>query len=83
MTPAAAPAKPKFTEAQVAEAYGWYMGAQMGLRQLEFTQAQIEAMARGMIGVASSMLSDCARARTSSGSWISLGLILLTTSAAE
>jgi FKBP-type peptidyl-prolyl cis-trans isomerase len=51
--PAAAPAKPKFTEAQVAEAYGWYMGAQMGLRQLEFTQAQIEAMARGMIGVAS------------------------------
>ena len=54
-TPApAAPAAPavKFTEAQIAEAYGWYMGAQMGLRQLEFTQAQVEAMARGMIGVA-------------------------------
>jgi FKBP-type peptidyl-prolyl cis-trans isomerase len=48
----AAAAKPKFTEAQIAEAYGWYMGAQMGLRQMEFTQAQIEAMARGMIGVA-------------------------------
>ncbi|MEI6105438.1 MAG: FKBP-type peptidyl-prolyl cis-trans isomerase [Opitutae bacterium] len=48
----AAPAKPKFTEAQIAEAYGWYMGAQMGLRQMEFTPAQIEAMARGMVGVA-------------------------------
>lgn len=49
---APAPAKAKFTEAQIAEAYGWYMGAQMGLRQLEFTKEQIEAMARGMIGVA-------------------------------
>jgi FKBP-type peptidyl-prolyl cis-trans isomerase len=53
--PAAAPAKPaaaKFTEAQVAEAYGWYMGAQMGLQQMEFTKEQVEAMARGMIGAA-------------------------------
>ena len=49
--PATAPAK-KYTEAQVAEAYGWFVGAQMGLRQLEFTQAQIEAMARGMVGLA-------------------------------
>lgn len=53
--PAAAPAaaKPKFTEAQVAEAYGWYMAAQLGLRQLEFTKDQIEAMARGMVGAVS------------------------------
>jgi len=52
--PAAAPAKPatKFTEAQVAEAYGWYMGAQMGLQQMEFTKEQVEAMARGMLGAA-------------------------------
>jgi FKBP-type peptidyl-prolyl cis-trans isomerase len=50
--PVAAPAKPKFTEAQIAEAYGWYMGAQMGLRQMEFTKEQVEAMARGMVGVA-------------------------------
>ena len=48
----AAPAK-KFTEAQVAEAYGWFMGDRMGLRQLEFTPAQIEAMTRGMIGLVS------------------------------
>jgi FKBP-type peptidyl-prolyl cis-trans isomerase len=43
----AAPAK-KYTEAQVAEAYGWFMGTQMGLRQLEFTKDQVEAMSRGM-----------------------------------
>ncbi len=49
---AVAPAK-KFTEAQVAEAYGWFMGAQMGLRQLEFTKEQVEAMGRGMVGIAS------------------------------
>lgn len=45
---AAAPAKPQYTETQVAEAYGWFMGAQMGLRQLEFTKAEVEAMGRGM-----------------------------------
>lgn len=50
---AAAPAKKTFTDAQIAEAYGWFMGAQMGLRQLEFTKEQVEAMARGMVGVAS------------------------------
>ncbi len=49
---AGAPAKKTYTEAQVAEAYGWYVGSQMGLRQLEFTPAQIEAMARGMVGLA-------------------------------
>ena len=48
---APAPAK-KFTEAQVAEAYGWFMGAQMGLRQLEFTKEQIDGLARGLQGVA-------------------------------
>jgi FKBP-type peptidyl-prolyl cis-trans isomerase len=47
---AAKPAASKFTEAQVAEAYGWYMGAQMGLRQLDFTKEQVEALARGLVG---------------------------------
>ncbi len=42
----------KFTEAQVAEAYGWFMGAQMGLHQLEFTKDQVEAMSRGLAGIA-------------------------------
>lgn len=50
---AAAPAKRNFTDAQIAEAYGWFVAAQMGLRQLEFTKEQIEAMARGMIAAVS------------------------------
>jgi len=50
---APAPAKPKFTDAQIAEAYGWYVAAQLGLRQLEFTKDQVEAMARGMVGAVS------------------------------
>lgn len=49
----AAPAKPKFTEAQVAEAYGWYTGMRMGLNQLGFSKTEVEAMSRGMLGVAS------------------------------
>ena len=52
-TPAAAPAKPKFTESQLAEAYGWYSGMRMGLNQLGFTKAEVEAMGRGMVGAAS------------------------------
>lgn len=56
--PAAAPvvapaAVKKFSEAQLAEAYGWYVSAQLGLRQLEFTKDQVEAMARGMVGAVS------------------------------
>lgn len=65
-TPAAAPAAapatkpgapvippaPSYTDAQVFEAYGWLMGMRMGLSELEFTTAQVEAMARGMSLVA-------------------------------
>jgi FKBP-type peptidyl-prolyl cis-trans isomerase FkpA len=49
-----APAAPaaKFTNDQIAEAYGWIAGQQLGLRQLEFSKAEIEAMARGMIAMA-------------------------------
>ena len=48
--PVAAPAAAKLSDAQLAEAFGWYAAAQLGLRQLEFTKDQVEAMARGMIG---------------------------------
>lgn len=48
-----APAKSKFTEAQIAEAYGWYTGMRMGLNQLGFTKAEVEAMGRGLVGAAS------------------------------
>lgn len=50
--PATAPAKPKFTDAQIAEAYGWYTGMRMGLNQLGFTKAEVEAMGRGLVGAA-------------------------------
>ena len=52
---AAAPAKPaapKFTELQIMEAYGWYMGMTMGLADREFTKAQTEAMSRGLVAAA-------------------------------
>jgi FKBP-type peptidyl-prolyl cis-trans isomerase FkpA len=51
-TPATTPAAAKFTNEQIAEAYGWIAGQQLGLRQLEFSKAEIEAMARGMIAMA-------------------------------
>lgn len=48
----AKPAAPKYTELQVMEAYGWYMGMTMGLADREFTKDQTEAMARGMVAAA-------------------------------
>ena len=51
----AAPAAPavKFTEQQLLEVYGYMLGARMGVAELEFTPAQIEAISRGMTMVAS------------------------------
>lgn len=45
---ASTPPAIKYTEEQVLEAYGWLMGARMGLAQLEFSPANVAAMARGM-----------------------------------
>lgn len=47
-TPAAAPAGPKYTEAQLMEVFGYVTGMRMSLAELEFTQDQIDAMARGL-----------------------------------
>ncbi len=52
-TAPAAPAAPKFTEMQLMEVYGYMMGARMGLSQLEFTPAQIDAMSKGLAEAAS------------------------------
>lgn len=46
-TPAAAPAV-TYTEAQIMEAYGWLLAARNNMAELEFTPANIEAMAKGM-----------------------------------
>jgi FKBP-type peptidyl-prolyl cis-trans isomerase len=48
-TPPPAPPAPQFTEAQAFEAYGWYIGKNSGLADLEFTQEQADALIRGMM----------------------------------
>lgn len=49
--PAATPAAPaiKYTEAQMMEVYGFMLGDRLNLRPLEFSQAQVESIARGLI----------------------------------
>lgn len=48
--PAAQPAAPAvtYTEGQIMEAYGWLLAMEKGLRELEFTPANVEAIAKGM-----------------------------------
>lgn len=48
--PAAAPAAeaPKFTEAQLLETFGWFVGRRMGLSELGFTAEQTAAIIKGI-----------------------------------
>ena len=46
--PAAAPATPAFTEAQLAEEFGWFMGKRVGLSELELSPAEIAAFIKGI-----------------------------------
>jgi len=45
---AAAPAAPVFTEAQLVEEFGWFMGKRVGLSELGFSDAEIQALLKGM-----------------------------------
>jgi FKBP-type peptidyl-prolyl cis-trans isomerase len=45
---AATPAAPAFTETQLLEEYGWFIGKRIGLADLNFTQAQIDTVLRGI-----------------------------------
>ena len=52
-TPAAAPAAPVapapvFTQMQLVEEFGWFMAKRVGLTELEFTPAEIEALVKGL-----------------------------------
>ena len=49
VTPAAAPT---FTEPQVLEEFGWAIGKQLGLTELEFTKEQTDAMVKGLLASA-------------------------------
>jgi FKBP-type peptidyl-prolyl cis-trans isomerase len=44
----AAPAKPTFTDAQVAEEIGWVQGKNMGLSELGFSKAEVQALIKGL-----------------------------------
>lgn len=50
-TPAAAPA-PAFTELQLVEEFGWFIGKRVGLTELEFTPAQLDALVKGIAAAA-------------------------------
>jgi len=50
--PAAAPAKPVFTEAQILEVFGWFIGKRVGLTELEFSQAELDTLVKGFLQAA-------------------------------
>ena len=45
--PAAAPA-PKFTDQQILEAFGWYVGKRIGLADFEFSPAELATVMQGL-----------------------------------
>jgi FKBP-type peptidyl-prolyl cis-trans isomerase len=47
--PAAAAAAPTYTEAQLLEEFGWYIGKRTGLADLKLTPAESDQMAKGII----------------------------------
>ncbi len=51
-TPAAAPATANFTDAQLVEEFGWFMGKRVGLTELALSPAEIEAFVKGISGAA-------------------------------
>jgi FKBP-type peptidyl-prolyl cis-trans isomerase len=44
----AAPAAPAFTEAQLIEEFGWFIGKRVGLSELEFGKAEMDSLLKGM-----------------------------------
>ena len=48
----AAPAAPTFTDAQLVEEFGWFMGKRIGLTELEFTPDEVAALIKGIASAA-------------------------------
>lgn len=48
----AAAGKPSFTDAQILEELGWFFGKRMGFAELGFTQADLDAVFKGMSSAA-------------------------------
>src|SRR3954471_7814051 len=53
VAPAPADAAPKFTEPQLLETFGWFVGRRMGLSELGFTAEQTAAIIKGIQASAS------------------------------
>lgn len=49
----AAPAKAAFTDAQLIEEFGWFIGKRVGLTELEFTKEEIDLLLKGLTAAAS------------------------------
>lgn len=43
-----APTAPSFTDAQMIEEFGWFVGKRVGLGELEFTKAEMDAFSKGL-----------------------------------
>jgi FKBP-type peptidyl-prolyl cis-trans isomerase len=50
--PATAPAAPQYSEAQVLETLGWFLGKQNGFSELGFTKEQIDTLVKGIYSAA-------------------------------
>lgn len=48
----AAPAKAAFTDAQLIEEFGWFIGKRVGLTELEFTKEEIDLLLKGFTAAA-------------------------------
>lgn len=44
--------KPAFTDAQLIEEFGWFIGKKVGLAELEFTPAELETLLKGLAAAA-------------------------------
>ena len=49
----AAPAKAAYTDAQLIEEFGWFIGKRVGLTELEFTKEEVELLLKGIAHAAS------------------------------
>ena len=49
----AAPAKSAFTDAQLLEEFGWFIGKRVGLSELEFSKTELDTLLKGIALAAS------------------------------
>ena len=50
--PSAAAPKASFTDAQLLEEFGWFIGKRVGLSELEFSQAELDLLLKGLAAAA-------------------------------